>query len=373
MSISIDVVIPSFRLIEHYLVPILRLERPSGARVRFYLLSDNPEVAVAPAIAEMVNGKDVFLEVNPQNMGAAYTRNRGIDSGDGDWVLFLDDDITVPPDLLSVYARAAEQDPGAMGFIGLVRLPPPGKPFSDAILASGSMDIFTIAQHRKDFAWGATANFMVRRSAIGDIRFSEVYPKSGGGEDVDFFLKIRAANDYRNYRTLPEAAVNHPWWKGEAPDFKRPFRYGTGNALLPEQLPQHASRELPNTVETVLLALVAAVVAAIVKPALLGPIALFVAGVPVIEFIATTVQSVKRKAKPDIRVYWYVTVLRLSHDLGLLWGNLRRGRIEGITRRFNDNGTFRKSNLFRTNTYKIVKWILYPLLIWAAWIIYTSA
>ncbi|WP_341836980.1 glycosyltransferase family A protein [Chitinophaga pollutisoli] len=182
MAISIDVVIPSFRLIEHYLVPILRLERPEGVRVRFYLLSDNPGVAVAPSIAEMVDGKDVFLEVNPRNMGAAYTRNRGIAAGDGDWVLFLDDDITVPSDLLSVYARAAEGDPGALGFIGLVRLPPPGKPFSDAILASGSMDIFTIAQHRKDFAWGATANIMIRRSAIGDVRFSEVYPKSGGGK-----------------------------------------------------------------------------------------------------------------------------------------------------------------------------------------------
>lgn len=373
MSISIDVVIPSFRLIEHYLVPILQLERPAGARVRFYLLSDNPEVAVAPAIAAMVNGVDVFLEVNPQNRGAAYTRNRGIDSGDGDWVLFLDDDITVPADLLKIYARAAQQDPGATGFIGLVRLPPPGKPFSHAILASGSMDVFYIAQHRKDFAWGATANFMVRRSAIGEIRFSEVYPKSGGGEDVDFFLKVRAANDYQNYRTLPEAAVNHPWWKNETPDLKRPFRYGTGNALLPEQLPQHASREMPNTVETALLAVVAGLVAAVVNPALLGPIALFIVGVFVIECIATTVQSIKRKARPDVRVYAYVVLLRLSHDLGLLWGNLRRGKIEGITRRFNDNGGFRKSNVFRTNTYKIVKWILYPLLIWAAWAVYTSA
>ncbi len=217
MGISIDVVIPSFRLIEHYLVPILQLERPAGARVRFYLLSDNPEVAVAPAIAALVNDKDVFLEVNPQNMGAAYTRNRGIDSGIGDWVLFLDDDITVPADLLNIYARAAERSPHATGFIGLVRLPPPGKPFSDAILASGSMDIFSIALHRKDFAWGATANIMVRRSAIGQIRFSEVYPKSGGGEDVDFFLKVRAANDYQNYLTLPEAAVNHPGGKMKRP------------------------------------------------------------------------------------------------------------------------------------------------------------
>lgn len=373
MGISIDVVIPSFRLIEHYLVPILRLERPAGIRVRFYLLSDNPAVAVAPSIAEMVNGTDVFLEVNPQNMGAAFTRNRGIESGNGDWVLFLDDDITVPNDLLLTYAQAAAAAPDATGFIGLVRLPPPGKPFSDAILASGSMDIFTIAEHRKDFAWGATANIMVRRSAIGNIRFSEVYPKSGGGEDVDFFLKVRAANDYRNYQALPQAAVNHPWWKDEAPDFKRPFRYGTGNALLPEQLPQHASRELPNTVETIFLALIAALIAAVVKPALLVPIALFMAGVLIIECIATTVQSIKRKAKADVRVYWYVILLRLSHDAGLLWGNLRRGKLEGITRRFNDNGGFGKSNMLRTNTYKIVKWILYPLLAWVAWSVYTSA
>lgn len=367
MAVQIDIAIPSFRLEEHYLLPILSLKTPADAQIRFFLVADNPAVVISPAIRQLVDDQRVFLSVNPQNMGAARTRNKAMEMGSGEWILFLDDDITVPPNLLEIYAEAIHRFPEEIGFIGLVNMPPPVKAFSHAIVASGSMDIFKIAKDRKSFAWGATANMMISRGAMGDVRFSEIFPKAGGGEDVDFFMNIRERNGYKDFKSLPEAAVEHPWWNNEASNFKRPFRYGMGNSWLPQRNPKYAYHDFPNTIETVFLALVAGVVAAFVKPSLLPVIGLFMAGAAVIEAIAGAVQSAKRKAKPDIEVYFYLLLLRLIQEAGMFWGNVSRFRFQGITERFNYNGSFRKTHFYRTNTYKLVKWVLYPLLVIWLW------
>ena len=149
----------------------------------------------------------------------------------GSGILFLDDDLTVPQDLLNTYANAAHDFPEETGFIGLVQLPQPPGNFSRAILASGAMDIFSIALRKSSFVWGATANFMLRRSALQGLRFSEVYPKSGGGEDVDLFLRIRENNHFRNYKTLPEARVNHPWWNDGRVGLQKTFSLWPGKQL----------------------------------------------------------------------------------------------------------------------------------------------
>ena len=362
MKVSIDVVIPSFRLDEKYILPILRLRKPDNALIRFYLVADNPAIIPASSIQSLVDNEQVFLAVNPQNLGASLTRNAGINMGSGEWVLLLDDDIAVSEDLLVTYANAALEHPEETGFIGLVRLPEPGTNFSAALKASGSLDIFSIAEHKPSFAWGATANIMVKRSAIGDVRFSTVYPKSGGGEDVDFFLKIREHNGYKDFKTLPQAAVVHPWWKNEQADLKRPFRYGKGNSWLPQLNPKYAYYDFPNTPETLLLSLLAAVIVLFVDPAWVIPVLLFMAGVVIIELIASSIQTIKRARTGNITVFVYVIALRLAQEAGVLWGKLSRFRFKGIGERFHDNGIINKVYFYRTNTYKIVKWILYPLL-----------
>ena len=219
MDVSIDVVIPSFRLDENNLLPILKLKAASADQVVFYLIVDNPDSPVPESIRNMADRRRVFLLVN-ENAGASFTRNRGIEAGTGEWILFLDDDLRVPDNLLEIYAGAIRAFPEEIGFIGLVQLPEPATDFARAIAVSGSMDIFSIAERKSSFVWGATANFMVRRSAVAGNRFSMLYPKSGGGEDIDLFLRIRENNGYKNYRALPEAKVHHPWWKDGAPVLK---------------------------------------------------------------------------------------------------------------------------------------------------------
>ena len=361
MAISIDVVIPSFRLNEHNLLPILTLRVPASARVVYYLIVDNPQADIPDSIRAMADDRNIFLLWNEQNKGASYTRNRGMEAGMGDWILFLDDDLTVPHDLLITYAGAAHDYPEENGFIGLVQLPQPNSNFSRAILASGAMDIFSIALRKSSFVWGATANFMLRRTALQGLRFSEVYPKSGGGEDIDLFLRIRENSHFRNYKTLPEARVNHPWWNDGRPDFKKPFRYGLGNSWLAQLNPRYAYRDFLNLPETLFICFILLLFFLIVRPVLIKPLLFFAAGILIIEGIASAIQTIKRSGTPNAGVILYVLALRFIYECGLLWGNLSRFRIGGIGERFHDDGKENKIFFFRTNTVRIVKWILYPV------------
>jgi glycosyltransferase involved in cell wall biosynthesis len=363
MKISIDVVIPSFRLDEKYILPVLQLKKPANADVRYYLVVDNPSIVPAASISSLVDNRQVFLKVNPQNLGSGLTRNNGLEMGDGDWILFLDDDVVAAPQLLEVYTEAAIKYPEEIGFIGLVNLPPPRTSYTRALLVSGALDIFSIAAEKPSFAWGATANMMIKRSAIGNVRFTGEIPRTGGGEEVDFFMKIRAQNGYRNYKTLPEAAVEHPWWNNERPNLRKQFLYGKGNSYLPDLNPQHTYYDFLNTPETLLIAGIVTLVLLLAGSGWVAPMLVFIAGVLLIEILASGIQSVKRYATGNVMVIWYVMALRLAHETGVLWGKLLRLRFTKIGQRFHDNGVINKLYFYRTNTYKIVKWILYPLLV----------
>ncbi len=363
MKISIDVIIPSFRLSEKYIVPLLQLSKPQNTAVKFYIIVDNPSIKPAISIKSILDNENAFLIINDRNIGAAETRNNGINAGTGDWVLFLDDDIIPNENLLKVYADAIEKNPGEIGFIGLINFPEPASTFTKAIKASGSMDIFSIALRKKTFAWGATANIMVLRSAIGDLRFSPEYPKSGGGEDVDFFLRVRKRNDFKNFMTLPNASVAHPWWRDETVDFKRPFRYGKGNSLLGYLNPEYAYYDFFNTPEILLISLLVTPVLFFIKLSWVMPVLIFIAGVLIIEILASSIQTLRRYRKWNLKVMMYVMMLRLVHEWGVLSGKISGLQLWRIGERFHDDGSINKIYFYRSNTYKIVKWILYPVMI----------
>lgn len=358
MSVSIDVIIPSFRLSADTLLPILQMARPADAVITFYLVADNPDLQPEDAVLNMVDDQTIHLLINPQNKGASFTRNRGIEAGHADWLLFLDDDIDVPSNLLQTYVDAARQAPDEIGFIGVVQMPPPPTLFSEAVEANGSMGIFTIAQKQPDAAWGATANIMVRRRAVGDVRFSDDYPKSGGGEEVEFFLRVRQQNYFKNYKSLPAAQVTHPWWHNGKTDFTRFYRYGKGNSFLAQRNIAYRWYDLLNTPETLLLTFIL-LIATLHQWAHQAVFAFFVATL-VIEYIISImrVQRSTKKIAPVLSLY--VMLLRNVYEAGILFGNLKRGRLAGFGERFNYDGST-KLRHFRFNRFKIVKLVLYAI------------
>jgi glycosyltransferase involved in cell wall biosynthesis len=363
MKISIDVIMPTFRLEEKYILPVLRLPRPESAEFKFYLVADNPAIIPSDNIRKLVDNETVFLYINEKNTGASGTRRKAMDVSRGDWILMLDDDIVVPDNLLFTYAAAAARYPDETGFLGLINMPPPPNHFARALQINGNTNIFSIAANQPSFTWGATANVMVRRSAVGSVRFSENYPRAGGGEDVDFFLQVRDRNNGRNFRSLPEAAVTHPWWDHARVNYRRTYNYAVGNSRIGRFNPSYTYRNLLNTPETIFLCLAAALILWLAGSSWAWPVLLFAAGALIAEAIATAVMIRKRFPGSPLPVLFHVIILKLANDTGDLWGKLSHGELYRIGERFDETGTIKKNTFFKTNTYKIVKWVLYALLL----------
>ncbi|MET3977585.1 glycosyltransferase involved in cell wall biosynthesis [Mucilaginibacter sp. UYP25] len=362
--VAIDVVIPSFRLNAVTLLPILNLQTPANAIVKFYLVADNPAVVPHQSIMQLVDNEKIFLTINKVNEGASVTRNIGIEAGQGDWILFLDDDIEVLPDLLFAYSDAALQNPNEIGFIGVVNLPDISTPFAHAVNANGSMSMFAIAKHKQSFAWGVTANFMVSRKAVGNVRFSDIYPKTGGGEDVEFFIRIRELHNFKNYKCINSADVTHPWWNNGQPDFKRFYRYGKGISHLPERNPRYSSYSFLNTVETLFVALLILGIAMVIDPQnrYLRLFPQFILLTIALEYLVSLRIAVKNKQGFIPLVALYVMALRLNSEAGVLFETLLRFRLAGLGERFHFDGRTKKSH-FSLNTNKIIKLVFYLLAI----------
>ncbi|MFD0763434.1 glycosyltransferase family 2 protein [Mucilaginibacter lutimaris] len=371
MSVSIDVIIPSYRLNPATLLPILNLKIPSGALVKFYLIADNPSIKPDEAILQLVDNQTVFLLINEQNIGASATRNRGIEAGAASWILFLDDDISVNNNLLTTYVNAIKGWPYETGFIGVVLMPPEPTLFAKAVSVNGSMGIFTVAQQKPDFAWGATANIMVNRKAVGNIRFSDAYPKTGGGEEVEFFLRVRQNNKFKNYKSLPAAEVTHPWWGDGSTDFLRFYRYGKGNSYLAQRNNTYRWYDFLNTPETLLISLIGLICT--LHQRLHMAVFFFLIATIIIEYIVNIVRvhrSIKKFA-PVLSIY--VMLLRNIYETGILLGNISRGRLQGLGERFNYEGGI-KQHHFRTNRFKIIKLLLYAIAMFLIYrFVYTSA
>lgn len=363
MPTTLDIIVPSFRLSETFLLPILQLEQPAHLQVQFFIIADDPGAVPTAALQTAFLDKKVRFLRNPANLGAAASRNKGLDLSTAEWVLFLDDDITPAPDLLLQYAAAIRKHPQAIGMVGMIALPPATNAFTKAVVASASMDIFGIAAKKTETAWGATANLLCRRSAIGSLRFSDLYPKMGGGEDVDFCFRIREQNGLQNFICWPKARVVHPWWHQGAASWKRSFRYGQGNSLLPAQHPDFGFYDFLSTPETMLLTLLVLPLIYLGGYLSLGGMLGFFAGLLLIEVIATGIQTIKRCKGFSLPVLGYAIALRLVYESGLLQGTLAQQKWSAIGLRFKEDGRPPRWSWLRSNTRKLTKWILYPLLI----------
>ena len=119
-----------------------------------------------------------------------------------------------------------------------------------------------------------------------------------------------------------------------------------------------------NCPEIIFVSVLLLFILAIASPSCILPSLLFILGVLLIEFIASAIQTVKRSGTGNLRIIFYVFALRMVYETGLLWGNISRVRIIGIGERFHDDGKRNKFFFYRTNTHRIVKWILYPLLVY---------
>ncbi len=331
---SIDIIIPSFRADPKYLIPIFNLDKPEDVEVRYFLILDNPEIKICDTLKELIEHDNIFVIQNETNLGASASRNKGIEEGTGDWLLFLDDDVTVNRDLLIKYINAiTESESKVPGFVGVTEFPDSINSFTKGVNASDILTFFPLAEDEEEMTWGVTANLLFKREAVGNFRFQdEIFPKFGGGEDIDLCLNIVQQTGNR-FKTIPEAKVAHPWWNDGKRSYTRFKRWAYGDSILPKFFPQYKYYNFPNVIESLILFVVLGIALSVLK---LSPIPLFLCLGSVIlgEILIEWMKIIKNK-----KIYSLITVLesvliRTSNDLGRALGNIKRLNITGFMQRF---------------------------------------
>lgn len=237
-KLTLDVVIPSFRVQLQFLEPILNLKPSPTCTTMFITIIDDPH---APARIELetkfASRPDVRIRTNDKNLGASASRNRGMKESAAEWIVFLDDDITPQSDLLVEVEKVIRANPNAVGFVGNAQFPPAESVFTTAAHLAGVTYFWDIAKKmptETDMPWGVTANLITRR--IGDgVEFNLQFPKTGGGEDIDFCRRKRDLwfpVKKQGFHPAPAVVVTHPWWNGGKRSYRRFYMWSKGDGGL---------------------------------------------------------------------------------------------------------------------------------------------
>jgi nucleoside-diphosphate-sugar epimerase/glycosyltransferase involved in cell wall biosynthesis len=265
-KLTLDVIIPCYRVQMAFLEPILQL-RPSGTcNVMFIVIIDNPQ---SPHIAELLHKyahrSDIRIRINAKNMGASASRNRGMQESAAEWIHFLDDDISPRSDIFVEAEKLIRTHPRAAGFVGNALFPPAHKIFPTAVHLAGVTYFWDIANKiSDDVPWGVTANLIARRDK-DDVYFNLQFPKTGGGEDIDFCRRKRQysmEHGGEGFCAAPNVVVTHPWWYGGKRSYKRFYMWAIGDGALVKIFSEHTYIDhAPNSAEQLLICTIVAIVA----------------------------------------------------------------------------------------------------------------
>ncbi|RIB29881.1 Glycosyltransferase Family 2 protein [Gigaspora rosea] len=257
--LTLDVVVPTYRVQMQYLEPIIRLKRSNTASTSIIFIVDNPNSPHIKDLKKFEHDAFIRIRVQGKNLGASEARNRGLAESNADYVLFLDDDVIPQPDILIESEKMIRKYPKACGFVGCTKFPDASKTiFTSAVKMAGITYFWDIAEEiEEDAPWGVTANLLVRRCK--DVKFDTEFPKTGGGEDVDFCLKkkkffTKNIQDGEGFRGAPSIKAVHPWWNNGKRTYFRFAKWAYGDGKLIKMYPEHAYKDnFPNSAELLLI------------------------------------------------------------------------------------------------------------------------
>lgn len=330
---TLDILIPSYRASERHLLGMLNIAKPASLDVRFVVVLDNPGADIAPGLARRLEESDAVLIRNPENMGAPVSRNIALDVAAAEWVLFWDDDIVPSAAILSEYAGAIEREKNATGFVGPTYTPAPCNTFTAGILASDILTFWHLPKGYEQVIWGITANLLIRRSAIGDIRFLPGFPKFGGGEDIDFCIRI-VKSAGAPFNVVWKAEVSHEWWNNGKRSYMRFMRWAYGDSVLPSLFPGYRYYNFPNAMEFVILGGGVSVAGLFFNHSPSVLLAATAGGAVLGEFFAEWAKQavIKKNFSPVTAIE--SSLVRASNDLGRIAGHIKKIRPAGMMERF---------------------------------------
>ncbi len=213
MEPLVSIVVPTHnraRLIPRTVARIMAQDFPSG---RFeLLLVDSNSSDRTPATCSALHRR--YPGVRPlhcDRSGAAAARNLGLQHARGRLIVLLDDDILVPPDLLSRLWTAHGQTPQAV-LLGHIIAPwdDATDPFHRYLHAAQEVNRYDFSDpDRVTPQYFYTACVAIPRDTLGDLRFDEGF-QVYGVEDIEFgFRLLRPGVDMRY---LPEVRVCHEYF-----------------------------------------------------------------------------------------------------------------------------------------------------------------
>ncbi|KAI0676709.1 NAD-dependent epimerase/dehydratase [Trametes maxima] len=358
-KLTLDVIVPCYRVDMRYLDAFLALPSSGTCTIMFIIIVDNP---LSPQIRELTQKygerPDVRIRVNDHNMGASASRNRGLQESAAEWVIFLDDDVTPEKDLLLETEKAIRTHPHAAGFVGNAQFPSADSVFTAAVHLAGVTFFWDIAEKiERDVPWGVTANLIARRNVQDGVLFSLQFPKTGGGEDIDYCRQKRNFSLQRGgeaFRAAPAVKVTHPWWNGGRRSYWRFYMWSKGDGGLIKLYPEYSYRDLwPNAAECLLLgALVTLVGCALALCGVRIGVQVLLSGVMFVIAVLTTNVAHDfyrhlvlhpervRGMKTTVGGIWWVcaiaegALIRVFSEWGRVIGILERGESSLLLKRF---------------------------------------
>jgi len=245
----IDIVVPTYRCDLSVLRTICDLSS-SDASVHTIIVVDNPESDNLEELKQLERydtNHTVRVYKMESNSGASKARNTGLAQSFGDHAILLDDDVIPEENLVDAYLGAIERNPRAKIYVGMTNLPPPETMVEKAMHASRICYFYGISAICKNPPWGVTANMCVKSRSNNSLWFSDAYPKTGGGEDVDYCLRVKSFD--KDICSVSEAVVTHPFWKNP---FKQVAGWATGDVMCLDHFPNKTFMALPNWCESTL-------------------------------------------------------------------------------------------------------------------------
>lgn len=215
------------------------LESQSSAPPFELLVGGNPSPEVVAAVHERFPSAQV-CDTGQRLPGAA--RNPLVERARGELLLFLDDDVTAPPDLLSCLAQLAERHPEATVFGGPNETPPDSSRFQvvqgailSSIMGAGPVSRRYGARHPgpADERWFTLCNLAIRRRAMSPF-LSELVC----AEENALLAELRGRGEKMHYD--PSLRVFHARRSGWRPFARQMFKYGRGRGELIRRQPSTA-------------------------------------------------------------------------------------------------------------------------------------
>lgn len=330
---TLDILIPSYRASEFHLLRMLDVRKPDCLDVRYVVVVDDPNAPLSRRLERRLERDDATLIRNAQNLGAAASRNIALDASTAEWVLFWDDDIIPENDILAEYAAALSRDGKAVGFVGPTIVPPSCNSFTKGVLASDLLTFWHLPKGYQQLPWGITANLMIRKSAVGGKRFLPIFPKRGGGEDIDFCLRI-SGDAGTPFVVAWDAKVHHGWWGNGARDYTRFMRWAYGDSVLPSLFPQYRYYSFPNVAEFAVIGGIGAMCASVMGKDggafLMAALGGAVIGEALGEWGKQA--ALKRKFSPITALE--SALVRAANDMGRFAAHAKKIRLAGVMERF---------------------------------------